>query len=163
MGPPCWRSRVITGPTLVPAATLGEIAFLVEERLGIRVLDLLLADLESGAYTLDCGEADLGRTRQLVQRYEGLSLGFVDAAVIACAERSGGRVLTFDLRDFGVVAAEGPSRSCRRRRSRRARSGRSPPWGVRARCPGLLVAESNPAHKELVIRLILNLLADDPG
>lgn len=95
------------GPYLVPAATLGEIAFLVEERLGIRVLDLLLADLESGAYTLDCGEADLGRTRQLVQRYEGLSLGFVDAAVIACAERSGGRVLTFDLRDFGVVAAEG--------------------------------------------------------
>ena len=95
------------GPYLVPAATLGEIAFLVEERLGIRVLDLLLADLESGAYTLDCGEADLGRTRQLVQRYEALSLGYVDAAVIACAERSGGRVLTFDLRDFGVVAAEG--------------------------------------------------------
>ena len=35
------------GPYLVPAATLGEIAFLVEERLGIGVLDLLLADLES--------------------------------------------------------------------------------------------------------------------
>ena len=95
------------GPYLVPAATLGEIAFLVEERLGIRVLDLLLADLESGAYTIDCGEADLGRARQLVQRYEDLSLGYVDAAVIACAERSGGRVLTFDLRDFGVVAGEG--------------------------------------------------------
>jgi hypothetical protein len=95
------------GPYLVPAATLGEIAFLVEDRLGTRVLDLLLADLESGAYTLDCGEADLGRTRQLVERYEDLSLGYVDAAVIACAERSGGRVLTFDLRDFGVVAAEG--------------------------------------------------------
>ena len=95
------------GPYLVPAATLGEIAFLVEERLGIGVLDLLLADLESGAYTLDCGEADLGRARQLVKRYDDLSLGYVDAAVIACAERSGGRVLTFDLRDFGVVAAEG--------------------------------------------------------
>lgn len=95
------------GPYLVPAATLGEIAFLVEQRLGILVLDLLLADLESGAYALDCGEADLGRARQLVKRYEDLSLGYVDAAVIACAERSGGRVLTFDLRDFGVVAAEG--------------------------------------------------------
>jgi predicted nucleic acid-binding protein len=95
------------GPYLVPAATLGEITFLVEERLGIRVLDLLLNDLETGAYTLDCGEGDLGRTRQLVARYADLSLGFVDAAVIACAERSGGRVLTFDLRDFGVVAAEG--------------------------------------------------------
>ena len=95
------------GPYIVPAATLGEIAFLVEERLGIRVLDLLLADIESGAYTLDCGEADFRRTRQLVARYSDLPLGFVDAAVIACAERSGGRVLTFDLRDFGVVAAEG--------------------------------------------------------
>jgi len=95
------------GPYLVPAATLGEIAFLVEERLGIRVLDLLLGDLETGAYTLDCGEGDLARTRQLVARYADLSLGFVDAAVIACAERSGGRVMTFDLRDFGVVAAEG--------------------------------------------------------
>ena len=95
------------GPYLVPAVTLGEVAYLVEERLGIKVLDLLLADLESGAYTLDRGEADLGRARQLVQRYEDLSLGFVDAAVIACAERNGGRILTFDLRDFGVVAAEG--------------------------------------------------------
>lgn len=95
------------GPYLVPAATLGEVAYLVEDRLGIKVLDLLLADLESEAYTLDCGEADLGRARQLVQRYEDLSLGYVDAAVIACAERTGGRVLTFDLRDFGVVAAEG--------------------------------------------------------
>ena len=95
------------GPYLVPAATLGEVAYLVDERLGIKVLDLLLADLESGAYTLDRGEADLGRARQLVQRYEDLSLGYVDAAVIACAERNGGRILTFDLRDFGVVAAEG--------------------------------------------------------
>jgi predicted nucleic acid-binding protein len=95
------------GPYLVPAATLGEISFLVEERLGARVLDLLLADLESGAYTIDCGEADLARTRELVARYADLSLGFVDAAVIACAERSGGRVLTFDLRDFGVIAAKG--------------------------------------------------------
>ena len=63
--------------------------------------------LDTGAYTLDCGEADLGRARQLVLPYEDLSLGYVDAAVIACTERSGGRVMTFDLRDFGVVAAEG--------------------------------------------------------
>jgi predicted nucleic acid-binding protein len=59
------------------------------------------------AYTIDYGETDLARIRELVARYADLSLGFVDAAVIACAERSGGRVLTFDLRDFGVVAAEG--------------------------------------------------------
>ena len=95
------------GPFLVPSATLGEIGFLVEDRLGIDVLDLLLEDLESGAYALDCGEGDMPRVRALLRRYADLSLGYVDAAVIACAERSGGRVLTFDLREFGVVAAEG--------------------------------------------------------
>ena len=95
------------GPYLVPAATLGEIAFLVEERLGIRVLELLLDDLESGAYTLDCGDGDLPRAHELVTRYQDLALGYVDAAVIACAERTGGRVMTFDLRDYAVVAREG--------------------------------------------------------
>jgi predicted nucleic acid-binding protein len=34
-------------------------------------------------------------------------LGFSDAAVIACAERHGGQVLTLDHRHFGVVAQEG--------------------------------------------------------
>ena len=85
----------------------GSQRFLVEERLGADVLDRFLEDLESGAYTLDCGEGDLARVRTLVRRYADLSLGCVDAAVIACAERSGGRVMTFDLRDFGVVAVEG--------------------------------------------------------
>lgn len=95
------------GPFLVPAATLGEVGYLVEDRLGVEVLDLLLQDLASGAYVLDCGEGDIARIRTLVRRYADLSLGYVDAAVIACAERSGGRVMTFDMRDFGVVAAEG--------------------------------------------------------
>jgi uncharacterized protein len=31
------------GPYLIPAATLGEIAYLVEERLGARTMDLFLA------------------------------------------------------------------------------------------------------------------------
>ena len=95
------------GPYLVPAATLGEISFLVEDRLGTKVLDLFLDDLQSGAFALECGEDDIPRARALVGRYADLRLGFVDAAVIACAERHGGRVLTFDRRDFGVVAREG--------------------------------------------------------
>ena len=70
------------------------------------MLDGFLTDLESGAYLLDCGERDLARIRELVDRYTDLPLVFADAAVIACAERSGGRVLTLDRRDFGVVARD---------------------------------------------------------
>jgi predicted nucleic acid-binding protein len=93
-----------SGPYLVPAGILAEIAYMVEQRLGLRTLDLLLRDLESGAFSLDCGQEDLPRIRVLITRYADLPLGFADASVVACAERSGGRVLTLDLRDFGVVA-----------------------------------------------------------
>lgn len=95
------------GPYLVPAGILAEIAYMVEERLGARTLENLILDLESGGLALECGEEDFPRIRGLVGRYADLPLGFADASVISCAERNGGRVLTLDLRHFGVVAAEG--------------------------------------------------------
>jgi hypothetical protein len=95
------------GPYLVPAGILAEIAYLLEQRLGNDILDAFLADLESGALTFEAGEEDLPRVRELAVRYADLPLGFADAAVIACAERHEGRVLTLDARHFGTVAREG--------------------------------------------------------
>lgn len=46
--------------------------------------------------------------RTLVGRYADRPLGLVDAAVISCASRSGGRVLTLDQRDFSVVGRDVP-------------------------------------------------------
>jgi predicted nucleic acid-binding protein len=77
------------------------------ESISIRALGAFLDDLDSGAYTLDCGEEDWSRIRDLVHRYADLPLGFADASVIACAERHARRVLTLDQRDFQIVAREG--------------------------------------------------------
>ncbi len=96
------------GPYLVPVGILGEISYLVEERLGTPVLEAMLSDLEAGGLRAECGENDLARIRQLVVRYADLPLGFAEACVIACAERNGGAVLTLDRRDFDVVAADVP-------------------------------------------------------
>ncbi|MSQ23668.1 MAG: PIN domain-containing protein [Chloroflexi bacterium] len=95
------------GPYLIPCGILAEVTYMIEARLGLRVLDLFLADLDSRAYALDCGDGDVPRIKELVKRYADLSLGFADASVVACAERSGGRVLTLDRRDFGPVSGEG--------------------------------------------------------
>ena len=95
------------GPHIVPVGILAGTAYLVETRYGVQVMDRLLGDLEAGVFTLDCGERDLGRIRALANRYADLPLGYADAAVVACAERNGGQVLTLDRRDFGVVAREG--------------------------------------------------------
>ncbi len=94
------------GPYLVPAAVLGEVAFLIEQRLGSKVMDLFLGDLSSGAYTLHCGDDDIPRARQLAKRYADLPLGFTDAAVAACAEANGKRVMTLDTRDFSILRKE---------------------------------------------------------
>lgn len=95
-------------PYIVPAGILSEITYIMETRLDTRTEDLFLADLQAGAYQLDCGEQDLGFIRQLVTRYSNLPLGFADASVVACAERHGGTVATLDRRHFAVVAGEHP-------------------------------------------------------
>jgi len=69
-------------------------------------MDLFLADLISGAYSLDCGEEELSRARELAKKYADLPLGFTDAAVAACAEANGKRVLTLDTRDFSIIMKE---------------------------------------------------------
>jgi predicted nucleic acid-binding protein len=67
-----------------------------------------LRDLEERSFSADCGDEDFGRIRELASRYADLSLGLVDAAVIACAERNGLRALTLDRRDFGTVGRDVP-------------------------------------------------------
>jgi predicted nucleic acid-binding protein len=95
------------GPYIVPVAVLSEATFVIERRAGVTRLEVFLLDLINGAYLLDCGDADMERILALVRRYADLPLDFSDAAVIACAERNGGKVLTLDYRHFGVVAREG--------------------------------------------------------
>jgi predicted nucleic acid-binding protein len=98
------------GPHIVPVGILAEVCYLLEERLGVPVLLAFLVDLEQGVYLPDCGDKDLPRIAQLVERYSDLPLGFADAAVISCAERRGGAVLTFDERHFRVVERAGSIR-----------------------------------------------------
>jgi predicted nucleic acid-binding protein len=92
------------GPYFVPAGILAELGYMLQRRPQLTALNNLLTDLVNGAYTIDCGESDFLRIRELVNRYADLELGFSDAAVVACAERHGSRTLTADRRDFDIVA-----------------------------------------------------------
>jgi predicted nucleic acid-binding protein len=94
-------------PWYVPATVLAEIGYLVESELGFNALAGFLQDIMRGAYVLACGEPGLRRVHQLITRYRDLPLGYADAAVVACAEDHGGRVLTTDWRHFPTVAREG--------------------------------------------------------
>jgi len=95
------------GPLIVPVGILSEVSCFIEGWSGHSALKFFLEDIQGGVYSLHCGDADIDRVLELVERYRDLSLGYADATVIACAERHGGRVATLDHRHFGVVAREG--------------------------------------------------------
>lgn len=92
---------------LIPMSIMSEVGHMIERWMSQTHLSRFLDRIVAGAINLRCGDGDLTRISALVSRYSDLPLGFSDAAVVACAERAGGLILTFDRRDFDVVAREG--------------------------------------------------------
>ena len=90
-------------PRVVPVCVLVEVEYLV--RPWPEAFPALLADFESGALELvDLPVRWLLRAGELIARYRDLSLGLVDATVIAASEMlDEPKVATLDRRHFGVV------------------------------------------------------------
>ena len=95
------------GPFIVPVGILAEVDAVLAAR-APGATTHLLGSLIDGSLLMDCGDQDPPRILELLGRYGELHLGFAAAAVIACAERNGGRVLTFDRATFEVVARDVP-------------------------------------------------------
>ncbi|MDE3156271.1 MAG: PIN domain-containing protein [Acidobacteriota bacterium] len=94
---------------LLPWAILPEVDYLVATHLGPKAQEAFMADLSSGAFSVEWGrEADLTRAEQIQARHRALRMGLVDAIVIATAERlKASAIVTLDLRHFGAVAIKG--------------------------------------------------------
>lgn len=97
------------GAWILPWAILPEVDYLVERYLGARSAEAFHADVAAGAFAVEWGrESDVSRALELRRQYAGLSLGLVDSAVAAVAERLGATAIaTLDLRDFGSMTLSG--------------------------------------------------------
>lgn len=91
---------------IVPGLVLAEVDYHLRRQRS--AMHRVLQDLASGAYRYEPPIAsDLGRARELDQKFKKLDLGLVDASIAALAERIGVvRVLTIDS-DF-VAMRFGP-------------------------------------------------------
>jgi predicted nucleic acid-binding protein len=89
----------------VPVTVLGEATYLMGSRLGPPVEEGFVRGIVAGEFILEAlEEDDLERAADLMRAYVDLPLGFVDASIVALAERLGGTtVLTTDRRHFGIV------------------------------------------------------------
>jgi uncharacterized protein len=95
-------------PPVVPAGILAAVDAVLGRRLAPAASLAFLEGIQTGETMLDCGDLDLPRITTLMTRYAALPLGFADAAVVACAERNGGVVLTFDRDGLQAISRDLP-------------------------------------------------------
>ena len=90
---------------LLPQTVLAEVAYLVGKFAGIVTVAAFLEGLSSSRFRLvSLVEADLLRTAEILRQYADSRVDFVDASVMAVAERYHLQtVLTLDRRDFSIV------------------------------------------------------------
>ena len=90
---------------VVPALVLGELDYWCAERLDPGVWLTFLDDVLAGAYRLEPPRReDFARCRAIQEQYADLSVGVVDASVLAVVERLGDeRLATLDHRHFSVM------------------------------------------------------------
>jgi len=89
--------------TVIPAVILAETTSMLRRRLGPLAERAFLEGLIEGTPLVD-HEDRLSRVLALMSTYADLGVSFADAAVVACAERHGGTILTMDRRAFDVIA-----------------------------------------------------------
>jgi predicted nucleic acid-binding protein len=92
-------------PIVIPAPVMVEIDWLSGRRLLPDAFLSLLEDIRDKRLAVeDLRIDDYERSRELVDRYRDLPLGFVDAAVLSIVERLGeAKLATLDHRHFTVV------------------------------------------------------------
>ena len=87
---------------LLPQTVLVEVAYLVKREAGIETVICFLENLPASRFSvIALTEEDLDRTAKILDDYSDSNLDFVDATVMAIAERYKiVQVLTLDQRDF---------------------------------------------------------------
>ena len=93
---------------IVPVTVLPEVCYLINAYLGQQAERRFVAALANGELTIEpLLLSDLPRCVRLLEIYEDANLGFVDASLVAVAERLNiQQILTTDRRDFSLVRPE---------------------------------------------------------
>jgi len=95
-------------PILLPQTVLAEVAYLVGKIAGVENVVLFLRGLKESRFQLVALlDEDVERVARILERYADSRIDFVDASVMAVAERfHSSIVLTLDRRDFLLFRPE---------------------------------------------------------
>jgi len=90
---------------LLPQMVLVEVAYLIGRDIGISTVVKFLKGLSASRFeVIEASDEDLDRTAQILEQYADSKVDFVDAVVMAIAERFNiTKILTIDQRDFRLI------------------------------------------------------------
>lgn len=90
---------------VAPITILPEVTYLIGSRMGHEALRAFLRELVASQVLVESvNKADLQRSIEVLETYADSRLDFVDATVVAIAERLGvTRILTIDRRHFAII------------------------------------------------------------
>lgn len=106
-----WHARVVawwkrnTQSVVVPVTVLPEVTYLLQTRIGVAAEHAFVCAVAAGEFTIEPLDTDdIERVAEVMEAYADYPIGFVDASIVAIAERLETReILTTDRRHFGVV------------------------------------------------------------
>ncbi len=90
---------------IVPYVVLPEVTYLINKYQGHHIMRQFVNRMRRPIWNFEpAQDSDLARAAVILDKYRDLNLDFVDAAIVAVAERLNvRRVLTLDRRDFRVI------------------------------------------------------------
>lgn len=90
---------------ILPDIVLVEVTYLLHVRLGHSAMRRFLQEIENSPLQFEpLLKTDIPRIYQLLDQYADIKLDFVDASIVALAERLNvQRILTVDQRDFRII------------------------------------------------------------
>jgi len=98
-------ARTLTDPLILPIPVLPELCYLLASRLEHAAMRRFLQELATSQTILESiTVSDLQRATELLEQYADSRLDFVDATVVAIAERRNiTRILSLDRRDYTII------------------------------------------------------------
>jgi predicted nucleic acid-binding protein len=98
-------AQTIDNSLILPTVVLPEACYLIASRLGHLAMRRFLIELTASDTKLEAvTSVDLQRVNEILDQYADSKLDFVDATIIAIAERENiTRILTLDRRDFTLI------------------------------------------------------------
>lgn len=90
---------------IIPCTVIPEVCYLINTYLGRKAELTFIRSLINRELTIEhFNEKDLIRCAEILEKYQELNIGFIDATVIAIAERLNiKKILTTDRRHFSAV------------------------------------------------------------